>query len=79
MLNYQQHQCTTRLARKSCMLQEKRSKLISMGDHSFSAVAAKYWNEPPDDIRNIELPLDIFKKKLKTHYFKIAHCREKAQ
>ena len=79
MLNYQQHQHTTTLARKSYMLQEKRSKLVSMGDRAFSVVAPKYWNELPDDIRNIELPLDIFKKKLKTHYFKIAYCREKAQ
>ena len=79
MLNYQQHQRTTRLARKSYMLQEKRSKLVSMGDRAFSDVAPKYWNELPDDIRNIELPLDIFKKKLKTHYFKTAYCREKAQ
>ena len=79
MLNYQQHQRTTRLARKSYMLQEKRSKLVSMGDRAFSVVAPKYWNELPDDIRNIELPLDIFKKKLKTHYFKTAYCGEKAQ
>ena len=79
MLNYQQHQHTTRLARKSYMLQEKKSKLVSMGDRAFSVVAPKYWNELPDDIRNIELPLDIFKKKLKTHYFKTAYCREKAQ
>ena len=76
MLNYQQHQRTTRLARKSYMLQEKRSKLVSMGDRAFSVVAPKYWNELPDDIRNIELPLDIFKKKLKTHYFKTAYCGE---
>ena len=79
MLNYQQHQRTTRLARKSYMLQEKRSKLVSMGDRAFSVVAPKYWNELPDDIKNIELPLDIFKKKLKTHYFKTAYCGEKAQ
>ena len=79
MLNYQQHQHTTRLVRKSYMLQEKRSKLVSMGDRAFSVVAPKYWNELPDDIRNIELPLDIFKKKLKTNYFKTAYCRKKVQ
>ena len=61
------------------MLQEKTSKLVSMGDRGFSVVASKYWNEQPDDIRNIELPLDIFKKKLKAHYFKTAYCGEKAQ
>ena len=77
MLNYQQHQRTTGLARKSYMLQEKRSKLVSMGDRAFSVVAPKYWNELPDDIRNIQLPLDIFKKKLKTHYLNTAYCREK--
>ena len=58
MLNYQQHQRITRLARKSYMLPEKRSKLLSMSDRAFSVVAPKYWNELPDDIRNIELPLD---------------------
>ena len=42
MLKYQQHQCTTRLARKSYMLQEKRSKLVSTGDRAFSVVAPKY-------------------------------------
>ena len=69
MLNYQQHQRTTIFARKSYMLQEKRSKLVSMGDRAFSVVALKYWNELRDDIRNIELLLGIFKKKLKTHFF----------
>ena len=76
---YQQHQRTTRLARKSYMLQEKRSKLICMGDCAFSVVEPKYWNELPDDIRNIALPLDIFKRNLKTQYFKITYCREKVQ
>ena len=40
-----------------------------MGDRASSVVAPKYWNELPDAIRNIEFPLDILKKKLKTHYF----------
>ena len=48
MLNYQQHHRTTRLSRKSYMLQEKRSKLVSMGDRALSAVVPKYWNELPD-------------------------------
>ena len=61
------------------MLQEKRSKLVSVGDRAFSVVAPKYWNELPDDIRNIEFPFDILKKKLKTHYFKKAFSREKAE
>ena len=74
LINYQQHQHTTRLSRKSYMLQAKRSKLVPMGDRAFSVVAPKYWNELPDVIRNIELPLDIFKEKLKTHYFKMAYC-----
>ena len=78
MLNYQQHQRTTRLARKSYRPQ-KRLKLVSVGDHAFSVVATKYWNELPDNIKNIELPLDIVKKQLKTHYFKAAYCGDKAQ
>ena len=47
-----------------------------MGGRALSVVAPKYWNELPEDIRNIELPLDIFKKKLKTHYLK-QHIVEK--
>ena len=77
MLNYQQHH---KIGKKIIhATKEKRSKLVSMSDCAFSVVAPKYWNELPDDIRNTELPLDIFKKKLKTHYFKKAYCREKAQ
>ena len=79
MLKYQQHQRTARFVRKSYMLQEKKSKLVNMGDCAFSVVAPKYWNELLDYIRNIELPLDIFKKKIKTHYFKMVYCREKVQ
>ena len=29
-------------------------------------VAPKYWNNLPDDIRDLNLSLDIFKKQLKT-------------
>ena len=43
-------------------------------DCAFSVVATKYWNEVPDDVRDIELPLDMLKKKIKTHYFKISYC-----
>ena len=48
-----------------------------MGDPAFSIVAPKYWNEQPDVIKNIELPLD--KKKLKPDNFKIAYCWERVQ
>ena len=70
MLNYQQHQHQHQDWQENHTCYKRKSKLVSMGDHAFSVVAPKYWNELPDDIRNIELPLDIFKKKLKTHYFK---------
>ena len=51
------------------MLQGKRSKLVSMGDCAFSVVAAKYWNELPDDIRNIELPIGHLQKETKNSLF----------
>ena len=41
MLNYQQNQHTTRLARKSYILQEKSSKVVSMGDQRLQCCGTK--------------------------------------
>ena len=69
MLKYHQSVRITRSTKKQFILEEKRSKLVTMGDRAFSVVAPKYWNALPDTIRNVTLSVDNFKKKLKTHYF----------
>ena len=66
MLEYHQSARSTRSSRKQFILEEKRSKLVTMGDRAYSVVAPKYWNNLPDDIRDLNLSLDIFKKLLKT-------------
>ena len=42
-----------------------------MWDRVYSVVTPKYWNNLPDDIRDLNLSLDIFfkKKRLKTLYY----------
>ena len=47
-----------------------------MGDRAYSIVAPKYWNNLPDDIRDLYLSLDIFKKRLKTLYYVQAYESE---
>ena len=46
-------------------------KLKTYGDRSFSIAGPTLWNKLPSDIRLSE-SLDIFKQKLKTHFFKQA-------
>ena len=57
---------------KKNTLKEKKSKLVTMGDRAFSIAAPKFWNSLPDDIRNIEQSIDVFKQKLKTFLFRKA-------
>ena len=51
------------------LLTPVRTRLTTYGDHAFSAVAPKLWNNLPADIRNAGT-LDTFKSSLKTHLFK---------
>ena len=76
MLEYHQSARSTRSSRKQFILEEKRSKLVTMGDRAYSIVAPKYWNNLPDDIRDLNLSLDIFKKRLKTLYYVQAYESE---
>ena len=76
MLEYHQSARSTRSSRKKFILEEKRSKLITMGDRAYSIVAPKYWNNLPDDIRDLNLSLDIFKKRHKTLYYVQAYESE---
>ena len=53
------------------LLKSKVTKFKTLGDRSFSFSAPQVWNTLPPSLRN-ETSLDVFKKNLKTHYFKKA-------
>ena len=53
------------------LLKSKVTKFKTLGDRSFSFSAPQVWNTLPPSLRN-ETSLDIFKKNLKTHYFRKA-------
>ena len=53
------------------LLRIPRTNLPTAGDRSFRAFAPKKWNAIPKEIRDID-NLVLFKKALKTHYFKTA-------
>ena len=57
-------------------LKEHRWKLKSKDSRSFYVAAPRYWNSLPDDIRDIKLNLNEFKKRLKTFLFKSAFLLE---
>jgi len=47
-----------------------KTKKKTCGDRAFSCAAPKLWNSLPEDIRNAQT-LVIFRKKLKTHLFRL--------
>ncbi|KAF7647387.1 hypothetical protein LDENG_00173130 [Lucifuga dentata] len=53
------------------LLSVPRSRLKTKGDRAFKVMAPKLWNFLPLDLRAVDT-VDIFKKKLKTHFFKLA-------
>ncbi len=48
-----------------------RSRLKTKGDCAFEVVVPKLWNALPRELRSVDL-VDIFKKQLKPHLFKLA-------
>ena len=54
------------------LLHVPKSSLKSCGDRSFSVAAPVLWNSLPDFIR-FSKSVDIFKKNLKTYFFKKAY------
>ena len=52
-------------------LREQRSHLKTSGERAFSVCAPKLWNSLPSEVRTSETVF-LFKKRLKTHYFKLA-------
>ena len=49
------------------------ARLTTVGDRSYAVAAPKLWNALPQDLRDPNLTLPMFKKKLKTHYFSLAY------
>ena len=53
------------------LLKTKVTKFKTLGDKCFAFTAPCVWNKLPLELRS-EHSIEIFKKKLKTHYFKEA-------
>ena len=53
------------------LLKPKTTKFRTLGDKSFSFSAPQVWNNLPSYIRN-ETSISVFKKNLKTHFFRKA-------
>ena len=53
------------------LLKPKVTKFKTLGDKSFSFSAPQVWNSLPAPLRS-ETSIDVFKNKLKTHYFRKA-------
>jgi len=56
----------------SSQLDVRPSRLITAGDRSFAFVGPKLWNSLPDDITSVS-SLSVFRKKLKTHLFRLSY------
>ena len=54
-----------------CLLKPFKTKFKTLGGKCFSFTAPKVWNDLPVSLRQ-ETSLDVFKSKLKTHYFREA-------
>ena len=53
----------------SWLLQEPKTKLVTVGDRAFSSYAPRLWNTLPLDIRTLD-STDAFKSGLKPYLFK---------
>ena len=64
-------QTNSRSLRSSCeiLLKVPKTKLKSAGDRSFASAAPKIWNILPKNVKEAA-SLPLFKKELKTHYFR---------
>ena len=62
-------QSRLRSAQKKYQLLQKCYKLETMGKRAFSVAGPLLWNNLPDNLRNITLTMEQFKKNLKTHLF----------
>ena len=54
------------------LLVQPKSRLKTMGDRSFQCAAPALWNSLPLNLRMMD-DVDLFKRQLKTHLFKIAY------
>ena len=69
LLHYQEPARVLRSSQKLFMLKVNRYKLETMGKRAFSCAGPCLWNRLPDNIRNVELTTNEFKKRLKTFLF----------
>lgn len=56
----------------SIQLVVPKQRTARFGERSFSSAAPKLWNATPSDIRDSKT-VDVFKRSLKTHFFKLAY------
>ena len=63
----------TRSATDKHLLETKRTHLVTAGDHSFTHVAPKIWNELPYSLRASNSLVSL-KKLLKTYLFQRYYC-----
>ena len=54
------------------MLDIPMTNRVTYGDRAFSVHASKLWNKLPSELKNIK-DTNKFKKKLKTHLYKLAY------
>ena len=66
------HGTTRRLTTKGITLKVPFNKKKTQGDCGFSHTAATHWNKLPEYIRPTE-DISIFRRLLKTHYFRLAY------
>ena len=52
-----------------------RTRTRTFGPRSFSVSGPSSWNKLPDNLKNIELTLEVFKSHLKTHFFHQAYVQ----
>ena len=69
MLTYHTPLSRLRSSTKQFILKQPRYNLETMGRRSFSIAGPTMWNSLPDDLRNVDLSVEVFKKKLKTFLF----------
>ena len=72
LLHYKRAARTLRSS-KNHLLEVPKTRLVTVGDRSFSAHAPRVWNSLPLDVRLIE-NVECFKKEVKTFLFKQYFC-----
>ena len=72
LLTVKTHTYNLRCSEELLLFVPVRSKK-TLGDRAFVIAAPKLWNALPSDLRRVQ-SIDAFKRKLKTHLFRLAYC-----